>query len=139
MSMKQITILTHNAEAGILAEITEALANEAIDLHDISGEQFGEQAVITVKVDNVEKAFRILQKNPHWQIVNQDVLLVKIKDEIGGLAKLARRFADEDISLQSIRFVERHTDENGNDYALVAISTARSDKALKVVQDIRIN
>ena len=120
--MKQITILTDSQSDGI-TEVTEALARARINISSIAGEHYGAQTVINVTVDDEAAALDILQKNAAWQVIREDALLLRIEDEVGALAKIARRCADEGIRLRSIRFVERH-----NGYALVAISTNEPEK-----------
>jgi hypothetical protein len=67
------------------------------------------------------------------QVVTEDAILVKLKNKPGALAQIARRFTDAGISLRSVRFIQRD-----NDFALVAISTDRSEAALALVADVSL-
>jgi hypothetical protein len=68
------------------------------------------------------------------RIITEDAILVKLINEPGALAKIARRFTDAGIGLRSIRFMERN-----NEYGLVAISTDRTDSALALVEDVLVS
>jgi len=131
--MKQITLLAGNKK-DLIAEITRILADGGISLDSITGENYGEQAVVTITVDNYPEALRLIQSRKDFQVMSKDALLVRIEDEVGALARLSRRFADAGIDIQSIRFVER-----GEGSALVAISTPRTEEALALVHDIAVS
>ena len=130
--MKQITVLARSQE-NIIAEIAEILANNGVNIDSITGEHYGAQAIVNVTVDNEDIALYALQRRLDWQIINEDALLVQVKDEIGALAKLARRFSDQGIAIRSIRFVERY-----DGHALVAIATENANGAKDAVKDLAI-
>lgn len=131
--MKQIIILSES-ENDLIARVTQLLAGADIDLESITGRNFGEYSIATITTQDYGKALDVLQKQSDLQIVSEDALIVRIDDERGALAKLSRRFTEAGISIRSIRFVERH-----EGYALVAISTARTDDALELVKDILVS
>lgn len=130
--MKQITILARS-QGNIIREITELLADEGVNIDSITGEHYGAQAIVNVTVDNESIALYALQRRLDWQIINEDALLVQVKDEVGALAKLARRFADQGIAIRSIRFVERY-----EGHALVAIATEETEAARETVSDVAV-
>lgn len=131
--MKQITVLAEN-KANLIADITQVLADAGINLESITGQNFGEQSITTIVTQEYGKALDILQRQPGMQVISEDALIVRIEDEQGALARLSRRFSDASINIRSIRFVERH-----KGYALVAISTERTDEALELVEDILVS
>jgi hypothetical protein len=131
--MKQISILSKNRR-DLIADLTQALCDSGINLDSITGRNFGEQSIVTITTENYDNALNLLQKHSDLQVISEDALIVRVEDELGSLAKLTRRFADAGINIRSIRFVERH-----DGYALVAISTERTDKALDVVKDILVS
>lgn len=128
--MKQITILTRS-ESDVIAEVAELLAAAGVNIDSITGEHYGAQAVVNVTVDNEDVALYALHKRLDWQILSEDALIVKVKDEIGALAKLAGRLAAARIMIRSIRFVERHEGD-----ALVAVSAENADAARVALKDI---
>lgn len=131
--MKQITILSQNRR-DLIADVTQVLSESGINLDSITGRNFGEQSIATITTKSYDEALSILQKYPDLQVISENALIVRIEDELGSLAKLARRFADAGINIRSVRFVERH-----DGYALVAISTERTEEALGLVQDILVS
>lgn len=131
--MKQITILSENKKDPI-AKITQILADAGINIESITGEHYGAQAVVTVTTEQQEATIESIEKHEGFQILSEDILLVRVEDELGALAKLSRRFSDAGINIRSIRFVERH-----DGYALVAISASRTNKALELVKDILVS
>jgi hypothetical protein len=131
--MKQITILSQNRR-DLIADVTQVLSESGINLDSITGRNFGEQSITTITTKSYDEALSILQKYPDLQVISENALIVRIEDELGSLAKLVRRFADAGINIRSVRFVERH-----DGYALVAISTERTEEALGLVQDILVS
>src|SRR5690606_25731036 len=105
-----------------------------VNIDSITARDFGEQAIATLTTEDDRKALTILQACTDLQAICEDALIVRIEDEVGSLARLARLFMDAQIDLRSIRFVERH-----NGYALVAISVERTEEALELVKNILVN
>ena len=131
--MKQLSIITES-RMGVVAEISEALAEKNINIENIDAKSFSDNAVILLSVDQYDSALQTLSHFDNFQIITEDAILIRLKNEPGALAKIARRFTDANISLRSIRFVQR-----GEDYGLVAISTDRTDDALNLVKDVLVS
>lgn len=131
--MKQITILAETSN-DLIADITQLLANVGVDIDSVTGRNFGEQSIVTLTTKNYGDALDVLQRRQDFQVVSEEALIVRIEDELGALARLSRRFADHGINIRSIRFIERH-----DGYALVAVSTERSEEALELVKDILVS
>jgi hypothetical protein len=130
--MKQISIIAPN-RLGVVTDITEVLAGADINIESLDAEQVGEYTVVVLNVDFYDKALQILRRFSDMRIVTEDAILVKLKDEPGALAMIARRFTDAGIGLRSVRFIERD-----DDFALVAISTDRTEAALALVADVLV-
>ena len=130
--MKQIHIVSTN-RIGLIAELTEALAGAEINIDSVDAEQVGENAVIVLNVDQYDRALLSLREFQGIQIVTEDAILVKLKNQPGALAQIARRFTDAGISVRSVRFIQ-----HDEDFALVAISTDRTEAALALVADVSL-
>ena len=130
--MKQIHIVSTN-RIGLIADLTEALARAEINIDSVDAEQVGDNAVIVLNVDQYGPALLCLREFQGLQIVTEDAILVKLKNQPGALAQIARRFTDAGISVRSVRFIQR--DEV---FALVAISTDRTEAALALVADVSL-
>ena len=131
--MKQLSIIT-DSRIGVIAEISEALAEKNINIENIDAKSFSDHAVILLSVDQYDLAFQTLNQFNNFQIITEDAILIRLENEPGALAKIARRFTDADIDLRSIRFIQRN-----EDFGLVAISTDRTEDALNLVKDVLVS
>ena len=128
--MKQITILS-KIDNDTISTVMATLAHAGIDIHSITADHYGHQTVIHVITDDEALAIRILQKNPNWQVMREDALLLEIVDKTGVLAEIARHFDNAGTPLRSIRFVERY-----DGHALVAITTEGSTTVSDLIKEI---
>ena len=131
--MKQITIVAQK-RLGLLTQITEALANQQINIENIDAETFTDNAVIILSTNKYDEALQVIHQLPDMQAVSEDAILIHLENEPGALAKIARRFTDAGIGIRSMRFIQR--DEKT---ALVAVSTERTEEALKLVEDVLVS
>ena len=131
--MKQISIITGN-RIGVVTEITEALATAGINIELLDAHIAGEFVIVILSVDEYDQALQVIHKLRDMRTVTEDAILVKLTNEPGALAKIARRFTDAKIGLRSIRFIQRNSE-----YGLVAISTERTDAALALVADVLVS
>jgi len=131
--MKQLTIISEN-KFGILTEISEALASAEVNIESIDAELVGDHVVIVLIAEPYDRARQVVHQFPDMQVVTEDAILVKLRNEPGALAKIARRFTDAGVGVRSVRFIQR--DKN---YGLVAISTDRTDKAMALVSDVLVS
>ena len=131
--MKQLSIISEK-RLGIVTEITEALAAADINIETIDARQVDQFVVVVMTVDLYDRALQVIHKIKNTNIVTEDAILVKLVNEPGALAKIARRFTDAGIGLRSIRFIQRDSK-----YGLVAISTERTNAALELVSDVLVS
>lgn len=131
--MKQLSIITEN-RLGLITKISEALAAEEINIESLDAELVGDNVVVVLNVEHYDKALHIIHQFHTMQIVTEDAILVKLINEPGALAKIARRFTNAGIGLRSIRFIQRD-----KRFGLVAISTDRTEEALKLVADVLVS
>ena len=131
--MKQITIVTQN-RPGVVAEITEALAAENINIDSLVADGHAESGVIVLTVDRYDDALRVIARIPDITALTEDVILVLLEDKPGALAKIAKRFKEANINLRSIRIIRREKQQS-----LAAICTDRSDEAMQLVEDILVS
>ncbi len=131
--MKQLSVVSKN-NPGIIAEISQALANEDININNLVSEAIGDHAVTILTVDRYDDALKILKNIPEMSAVTEEAILVKLDDRPGALAELALRFKQAGISMRSIRIIGR-----GGDNSVVAISTERTEDALNLVKDLIIS
>lgn len=130
--MKQLCIITQS-KTEIITEISETLAHNKINIENIDAKSIENDTVIFLSVDQYDLSLNILKKIQGLKIITEDALLIRLPNEPGALAKIARRFTDADINLRSIRFIQRNKKEG-----LVAISTDRTEEAINLVRDVLV-
>lgn len=131
--MKQLIVIAEH-RLGVVTEITEALAVARVNIESIDAQQSGSHVIVMLFVDQYDEALQAISALPGMKIITEDAILVRLADEPGALAKIARRFTDAGIGLRSIRFIQREQNSG-----LVAISTDRTDAALELVADVLVS
>jgi hypothetical protein len=126
--MKEIVIVTQN-RAGLLADIAEILARKNINIETFDAEEVHDTAVIELTVDRYDEALQSL-RDAGFDAVTEDAFLIRLKDEPGALARVAKRFKEANIDLRSVRIVRRLKDS-----AIVAVATARTEEAKALVKE----
>ncbi len=103
-------------EVGVIADISRALADGGINIETISAEGLDEKGIITLTTDSYDDALRVLT-DAGFKTVSDDSLVLRLPDEPGSLAKVAERFKDAGVNIQSLHIVERR-----GDHTIVALS-----------------
>lgn len=98
--MKQFSIEIKN-RVGELARVAEILAESAINIVAIASEGAAPKPVIRVVTEDHASARKALERSGR-DFREQDILVVKVLDRPGELAKVARRLAREAINVESI-------------------------------------
>ncbi len=127
--MKQITIVSED-HPGILAAITEAMAQAGVNIETLDAETIGSTAVFILTVNRYDDALRALANTP-YQAVSEDALVIQLEDKPGELARITRRFKDANINLRSVRILRRDTGKS-----IVAVSTESNEEALELLGDV---
>ncbi len=125
--MKTLVIIhpTHN---GLLAEITNLLAKNGINLNDFSGHVVGRMSVISLQAEPHGKVFGLLAA-AGYHVYASETLLVRLKQAPGALAELSRRLADAGVTVRGLHIVSE--DEKTG---IVALETADQEKARVVLK-----
>jgi len=126
--MKEIVIVTEN-RAGLVADISEALGSRGINIETLDAEEVHDLAVVELTVDRYDEALAAL-RDAGFDAISEDALVIRLPDEPGALARVAKRFKDANIDLRSIRIIRR---QQGS--ALVALATERTAQARALVKD----
>jgi hypothetical protein len=129
--MKEIVIITQN-RAGLVADISDALAAKGINIETLDAEDAHDMAVVALTVDRYDEALGAL-RDAGFDAVTEDALVIRLPDEPGALAKVARRFKDANIDLRSLRIIQRQ-----QGFALVALAAERTEQARALVKDYLI-
>jgi hypothetical protein len=127
--MKQFSIEIKN-RVGELAKVTELMAEHAINIVAIASEGAGAKPVIRIVTEDQASTRKALARSGR-DFSEQDIIVVKMLDRPGELAKMARRLAREGINVDSIYIF-------GKARGMTEIALAVDDhKSAKKVLDIR--
>jgi len=130
--MKEISVVTKN-RPGLLADLTEALAGRGINIETIDAEEIDDTAVLQLTVDHrYDEALQCL-RDAGFDAITENALLIRLKDEPGALAKVARTFKEADIDVRSVRIIRRQ-----GGLTFVALATDRTDTARELVRDFLV-
>jgi hypothetical protein len=130
--MKEIVVVTRS-RTGLLADITEALGRRGINIETIDAEELHGTAIVELTVDLYDEALQAL-RDAGFDAVSEDALLIRLRDEPGALAKIAKRFKEANIALRSVRFIRRQ-----DGWALVAVATDRTEDAKRLAKECVVN
>jgi len=114
----------------LLVELSTLLADKRINIADIEARVHGVDAVIQLDVDRHEDALRVLAEEG-FHVVADDSLLLRIADQPGALANIARRLAEVQIDIRAIRLVQRHAD-----FSVISVNCDKNDAARDVLRDV---
>lgn len=130
--MQQITIVGAD-RPGSLAEVTELLSGQAIDIRDISTRAIGDETFLTIQVSDYDRALNLLMV-AGFNAVPEESVLVRIEDKSGALAVIARQLADEGIDIRGISLIH----QNGT-HSAVAISSDNDQRVREIFVDQLFN
>ncbi|MDE2843323.1 MAG: ACT domain-containing protein [Chloroflexota bacterium] len=119
--MERIVIMARD-EVGVLADITNTLAQASINLESINTQVDGEHGTIIISTDDTDRALTALA-DAGYSAVTDDALLVRLKDEAGALARVAQRFSEAGINIRSAHILDRK-----DGFATIALSTSPEDR-----------
>ncbi len=129
--MKRITIIADN-RAGMLADISSVLADNDINIDGLDAESADEYGVIHLATDYCDQALQVL-KTAGFQAVTDDTLVIRLKDEPGALAKVAKRFKLSRVNIRSIHIIRR---DKG--YSTVVLTVDEREQAQELLEDVLI-
>ncbi|HJN89358.1 MAG TPA: hypothetical protein QGG93_03410 [Verrucomicrobiota bacterium] len=126
--MEQITIVTKDYN-GLTADITSALGSNDINIESLDAKKIDDVGVVMLRVDQYDRAQHVLN-DAGWNPITEDALLVRVKDEPGAIAHLAKRFQDADLHVSSMRIVQHH-----GDWGAISVCAEPLEKARTLVKD----
>ena len=116
-------IVMGKSEVGVIADITAPLASAGVNILTINTESTGETGLVMLTTDDNDAALEALTAAGFRAIIDE-ALVIRLPDETGALAKVAEKFKDAGMNIQSLHIVERRAG-----YALVALSVDDRDGA----------
>lgn len=127
--MKQITIITPPNQAGTLADVADLLAKQEINILDMEVLDDQTHAVIILHAEPHDLALRVLAE-ARYHAVSDDLLVIRIADQPGGLARIAARFREPALNIRSMRIARR---DHG--WATVILATDDNERARGLLED----
>ena len=132
MSIHQISVFLEN-RVGQLAEITQLLAQNHIDIRAISIAEASDYGLARMIVDDAQKASGILLQ--HGDILSMTpVWAVEVPDRPAGLAELLAALAQSHIDVEYMYSLFTHKD----DYAYMVLRISDEAAFLKAAEDAAI-
>ncbi len=119
--MKEITVIAGN-DVGSLAQVAEALGSTGVNIEAISAYGLDGKAMFRIITGDVSTTLKSLSKVPNVEVKEADVIVYKMINRPGELAKVTRKLANRGINLESLYIVSRK-----QDFTEVAIRPADSD------------
>ena len=129
--MKTMVVI-QDSYPGLLAEVTSLLAENGINLNDLSGRTFGRTAVISVQAEPYSKGLRLLSE-AGYHVYASDTLLIRLEQKPGALATVSRMLADAGVDVRGLHIVNK-----GKGAAIVAIEAVDQDRAREVLKDLLV-
>ena len=126
--MKLISIVTESRD-GVTAEIAALLGENDINIESLDAEEANGTDVVTLSVDHYNRALQVL-RDAGWNAVSEDAMLMRVRDEPGALARVAKRFLDSGVTVHSIRIVH-----HAGDWGVIAVSADPIEDARALVKD----
>src|SRR5688500_12522499 len=116
--MKEITIIVPPDRPGTVADIAERLAVRGINIDQMNVIDDHSHGVIRLEASPYDEALRVLS-DAGYNAMSEDVIVIRIKDEPGAMAKVAARFREPQINIHAMRFARR---EGGSAVVMLATS-----------------
>ena len=129
--LKRIVIVVRN-EVGVIADITRALADGGINLEGLNTNSIGEQGVVTLTVDDTDRALALLNQ-AGFKAVSDDTMVLRLKDEPGVLAAVADSLKRAGVDIRSMHILDR---ESG--YATIGLTADNRQRAEEAIRDATI-
>ena len=126
--MKRIIIMAEN-KTGVLADVSQALANDGINIETLDTGCIDEKGIIILTSNDSDKALHTL-KNAGFRAITDDALIIRLPDEPGALAKIAEKFKQAGIGIRSLHILNRH-----GGHSMVALTADNRDQAEALIGD----
>lgn len=120
-------IVVAKSEVGVIADMTEPLARAGVNILTLNTESTGETGIVIITTDDNDTALQALTA-AGFRAIMDETLIIRLRDELGALARVARKFKDAGINIQSLHIFDRNAG-----YAMVGVSSADRGRAETIV------
>lgn len=129
--MKFITII-HEDRIGLIAELTELLEAQGINIDRIDAISGDRTATIRITTSDYTKTLAVLNASG-YRALPMETILVRVDDRPGALARISRQLSDHAIDIRGITMVQQF-----EGYTVVSITTDNDDRARGVLAPILV-
>lgn len=133
MLIKQLSVFIEN-KPGRLADVTEFLAKESINIHALSIADTTDFGILRLIVDNPEHAKEVL-RDKKLTVKTTDVVGVSLEHQPGSLASILRELEKEDISIE---YMYAFTSRSSEHDAIVILRLANQETAFEKLKNCDI-
>ena len=130
--IKRITVIGDD-RPGTLADVTEVLSGMDIDIRDISTRIVGDDAFLTLVVSEYDRSLNALIA-AGFNAIAEESVLVRIEDQPGAQASIARKLADVGVDIRCISVVHQRAN-----HSAVAISSDNDARVRELFADKLFN
>jgi hypothetical protein len=132
VSVKQISVFLENKK-GRLAEVTQALSKEKINIRALSLADTADFGVLRIIVNDAQKCLSVL-KSSGFVAQSTEVVAVEVEDKPGGLARILQVLDAEGVNVEYMyAYVEKSKDN-----AIVICKIDDRERALKILEKNKI-
>jgi hypothetical protein len=125
--MKELTIFAKD-RVGLLADITEMMGKNGINIEFLSGEAIAGIAVLHMTFSNELAAASLLER-AGFTVISSELLVLKIPNKPGEIGRISRMLSAEGISIQNIYFMGEKAR-----HGFFAVKVDRHDDAMGILK-----
>lgn len=133
MILKQLSVLIEN-KMGSLAEVTEILKNEDIDLRAIAAFDTPDFGILRLIVDKPEHALKSLLAKD-YNVIITDVIAIDLEDKIGVLNDILNILEQGDVCVE---YIYSFVLGNNNNSPLIVFKVDKIYDAISVLESHKI-
>ena len=101
----EIMVLIDN-RVGALAQVCERLGGAGVNIDSISAYGDGERGIIRLVTEDEKSALSVLH-GPGIEVFQSELVIAKINDQPGELAKITRRLAQHQVNIESMYLLSK--------------------------------
>jgi hypothetical protein len=113
--VERIIVMVKN-EVGVIADIAASLSESGINILTMDTESTGDTGIVIITTDDNDRALGVLTSGGFKAVID-DALVIRLRDEPGALAKVAAKFKQSGVDIQSLHILDRY-----DGYTMVALS-----------------
>ncbi len=107
--MRELSVIARD-RVGLLADMCEKLGENGVNIGMITAETAKGTAIVRLNVDHWDKARQVLSEAA-FQVVEQNLLVLRLQDQPGELARVTRKLAEEKVNIRNVRVLAKEGGE----------------------------